>query len=80
MNGIGVSGYNSDKTIPAHPDWYTHDLNYLIQLLADGKIAPRIHRTYALEDAAVAQKELGAGRVTGKIILTPAKPASTRRH
>jgi len=71
LKGIGVSGYNSDKVIPAHPDWFTQDLSYLIGLLADGKIAPRIHRTFALDDAGEAHKELGAGRATGKIVLTP---------
>jgi len=74
LKGIGVSGYASDKVIPAHPDWFTQDLSHLIELLADGKIAPRIHRTYALEDAGDAHKELGAGRASGKIVLTPLKP------
>jgi len=71
LKGIGVSGYASDKVIPAHPDWFRQDLDHLIQLLAEGKIAPRIHRTYALKDVGEAQQELGAGRVTGKIVLTP---------
>ena len=69
LKGVGVSGYNSEKVIPAHPDWFAQDLGRLIQLLADGKIAPHIHRTYALEDAGDAQKELGTGRGTGKIVL-----------
>jgi len=71
LKGVGVSGYNSGEVIPARPDWFTQDLSYLIGLLADGKIAPRIHRTFALEDAAEAHKELGAGRATGKIVLIP---------
>ncbi len=71
LKGVGVSGYDSDKVIPAHPDWFAQDLSYLIGLLADGKIAPHIHRTFALEDAGEAQQELGAGRATGKIVLTP---------
>jgi len=71
LKGVGVSGYNSVKAISAHPDWFTQDLSHLLGLLAAGKIAPRIHRTFALEDAGDAQKELGAGRVSGKIVLTP---------
>ncbi len=71
IKGIGVIGYASSKIIPAHPDWFTQDLSYLIGLLADGQIAPRIHRTFALEDAGEAHKELGVGRASGKIVLTP---------
>ncbi len=71
MKGVAVSGYNSGKVIPAHPDWFKQDLGRLIGLLADGKIAPRIHHTFSLEDAGDAQRELGAGRATGKIVLIP---------
>ncbi len=71
LKGIGVSGYNSVKAISAHPDWFTQDLSHLLGLLAEGKIAPRIHRTFALEDAGDAHKELGAGRASGKIVLIP---------
>jgi len=68
---VGVIGYGSDILIPARPDWYRHDLAHLIGLLADGAIAPAIHRTFPLADAAAAQRELGTGRATGKIILRP---------
>jgi len=71
QRGVGVTGYNSSAIVPAHPDWYRQDLSQLIGLLADGAIAPAIHRVFPLADAATAQEELGTGRVTGKIVLRP---------
>lgn len=71
QRGVGVTGYNSDAIIPARPDWFRHDLARLIGLLADGAIAPAIHRTFPLANAAAAQEELGTGRATGKIVLRP---------
>lgn len=71
QRGIGVTGYNSDVIIPAHPDWYRHDLTHLLGLLADGAITPAIHRIFPLAAAAAAQEELGTGRATGKIVLRP---------
>lgn len=71
QHSVGVTGYGSDTLIPAHPDWYRHDLAHLIGLLADGAIAPAVHRTFPLADAAEAQRELGTGRATGKVVLRP---------
>jgi hypothetical protein len=36
-------GYNPSVCVPAHRDWYQHDLVHVIELLFDGKIAPAIH-------------------------------------
>lgn len=69
--GVGVVGYSSGRMATEHRDWYRQDLGDLLDLLADGKIAPVIHRTYPLEEAAAAHEELGRGRATGKIVLLP---------
>lgn len=39
--------------------------------LRDGTISPHVGRTYALEDAAQAQRDLGARRTVGKSLLIP---------
>jgi len=36
-----------------------------------GATAPAVHRIFPLTDAAEAQRELGTGRATGKIVLRP---------
>ena len=71
QKSVGVTSYGSDTLIPARPDWYRHDLAHLIGLLADGAITPAVHRIFPLADAAEAQRELGTGRATGKIVLQP---------
>jgi len=68
---VGVVGYNSGAFVSAHPDLYREDLGALLKLLQDSKIAPLIGQTFALERAAQAHRDLGAGRAIGKILLTP---------
>lgn len=70
LKGIGVTAYRVDASVAAHPDWYRADLSALLQLLQDGSIAPAIHPTFRLEQAAQAHRELGEGRAIGKILLT----------
>jgi NADPH:quinone reductase-like Zn-dependent oxidoreductase len=69
--GIGVVGYSSGPMALQHPDWYREDLTALLDLLVKGQIAPPIHRTYPLGEAAEAHAELGMGRAMGKIVLLP---------
>jgi NADPH:quinone reductase-like Zn-dependent oxidoreductase len=71
LKGVGVTGYRVDVSVAAHPDWFRVDLNALLELLQDGKIRPAIHRTFGLEQAARAHRELAGGRASGKILLTP---------
>ncbi len=46
-------------------------MEHIIGLLADGKIAPRVHTGLSLDEAADAHRLLESGTVTGKIVLTP---------
>ena len=46
------------------------DLDFLINLLQAGKVAPVIDRRYALSDAAEALRYLAEGHAQGKVVLT----------
>lgn len=70
-NSVGVTGFRIDAVLAAHPTWYREDLSVLLQLLQDGQITPPLQRSFPLEQAAQAHRELGSGRVSGKIVLLP---------
>lgn len=46
------------------------DLEFLAELLADGRLAPRIDRTYPLAEGAAAMREFADGHVRGKLVVT----------
>lgn len=48
-----------------------HELETLLSWVAEGKIKPIIHRTFALKDAAEAQRMMAAGEHIGKLVLKP---------
>lgn len=58
------------------PDLFRQDFGAVLDLLGQRKIAPIIARRFPLEQARQAQELLGAGGVTGKIVLL-ANEAST---
>ena len=62
--------YNAWSLEKAEPDAYHQDLGTVLGLLADHKIEPRIAKTVPLDKAASAQRDLEAGSVTGKVVLT----------
>jgi NADPH:quinone reductase-like Zn-dependent oxidoreductase len=45
------------------------ELRHVLELIARGTLSPRIHSTYALADAADAQREMSSRSAYGKIIL-----------
>jgi len=55
----------------ARPDVRRASMTALIGLLAAGRIAPPIHRRFALAEAAAAQTLLESRATTGKVILKP---------
>jgi NADPH:quinone reductase-like Zn-dependent oxidoreductase len=57
----------------AHPNH--KDMQTLADLMASGKLAPVIDRTYPLRDAAEAMRYLETGRARGKVIVTLDPPA-----
>jgi NADPH:quinone reductase-like Zn-dependent oxidoreductase len=51
---------------PFHPP----DVERLKELIAEGKLRPVIDRTYPLEEAAEALRQVDEGRARGKVVLT----------
>jgi NADPH:quinone reductase-like Zn-dependent oxidoreductase len=47
-----------------------HGLKYLYELIEEKRLRPRIQRVYPLDDLAAAHRELGAGHVVGKLVVT----------
>jgi NADPH:quinone reductase-like Zn-dependent oxidoreductase len=64
-----VAGYRIDKLTDQRTDWFSADLGHLLALLADNAIDPLIERTYALDQAADAHRQLGSANLTGKLVL-----------
>ena len=67
--GRRVVTYQIAKEMRRHFDWFRQDLEHLFALLADGKIRLLIARRLPLAQAAQAHQMLGAGGVTGKLVL-----------
>ena len=57
----------------------THDLQFLTELIDDGRVVPVVDRTYSLSDVPGAIRYLREGHALGKIAITVAG-AATPRH
>jgi NADPH:quinone reductase-like Zn-dependent oxidoreductase len=73
-NGKRTVFYNAWSLEKTQPSAYREDLSTVLNLLADGKIAPLIAKVVPLEEAPDAQRLLERGAVTGKIVLTTGAP------
>jgi NADPH2:quinone reductase len=58
------------------PAWFREDLGAMLELLRDAKIKPLIAGRIPLGEARRAQELLGAGSVTGKLVLVCGQPPS----
>ncbi|MEV6104299.1 zinc-binding dehydrogenase [Streptomyces sp. NPDC051940] len=57
--------------IKAGPAWYRESLARVLQLAADGVVAPETGGVYPLTDAARVHAALERREITGKVVLTP---------
>lgn len=73
-NGKRTMFYNAWSLEKSNPAAYREDLSAVLNLLAEGKIAPIIAKTAPLDDAIEMQRQLGEGSISGKIVLTPGAP------
>jgi NADPH:quinone reductase-like Zn-dependent oxidoreductase len=55
-----------------HPEWFKDDLEYLFDLLKEGRIRPIVAERISFDEVADAHRRLDAGGVEGKIVLCPA--------
>jgi NADPH:quinone reductase-like Zn-dependent oxidoreductase len=70
-SSLGVRGFNVTLWKRSRPGLYRADLARLLEMLADGAIAPVIAARLPLERAAEAHAMLNGSSVSGKIILQP---------
>jgi NADPH2:quinone reductase len=74
-----VITYQVAKEMRRHFDRFSQDLRRLFSLLQEGKIKPLIADRLPLEQAATAHERLGAGGVSGKLVLVTDAPAARHR-
>lgn len=54
-----------------HPGWFKQDLGYLLELLKQGRITPRVAERISFSEVPDAHRRLEAGGLEGKIVLCP---------
>ncbi|MEH6609760.1 MAG: medium chain dehydrogenase/reductase family protein [Halioglobus sp.] len=67
--GRSADFYSITDLRASQPTWFKEDLAALFQLLANNEIAPRIWKTFPLDEAVQAHQLLEQGKVQGKIVL-----------
>jgi NADPH:quinone reductase len=70
-NGRAARFYSITAVRKRHPDWYRADLEQLFELLAQGRIHPRIAGRIGLADVADAHRRIEKGGLDGKIVICP---------
>jgi NADPH:quinone reductase-like Zn-dependent oxidoreductase len=70
-NGRAARFYSIMAVRKRHPDWYRADLEKLFELLAEGRIHPRIAERIGLADVADAHRRIERGGLDGKIVICP---------
>lgn len=55
-----------------HPDWFKQDLAYLLELLSEGRIKPKVAERISFADVPNAHRRLETGGLEGKLVLCPA--------
>lgn len=77
--GKRVRGYTINATRAQHPDWFRKDLVRLFDLLATGKIRPRVAERISFDEVADAHRRIEADFLAGKIVLCPELPSRRDR-
>jgi len=70
-NGKKTSFYSITDYRKKHADHFDEDLGQLFEWLRDGTIEPRIAHRIGLDEVADAHRQLEAGGLNGKIVMTP---------
>jgi NADPH:quinone reductase-like Zn-dependent oxidoreductase len=70
-NGRRARFYSITALRKRHPEWYRADLEKLFELLAQGRIHPRIAERIQLSDVPDAHRRIEAGGLDGKLVICP---------
>ena len=70
LKSVSVIGVFWGAAVARDPKGHAANMAELMQLYADGKIKPRVSRTFPLEKAPAAIKALGDRQALGKIVVT----------
>ena len=68
-NGRAAQFYSITALRKRHPEWYRTDLETLLELLAQGRIHPRIAERIELSEVPEAHRRIEAGGLDGKIVI-----------
>ncbi len=60
-----------EQNIIGSDGWKNRDLVSVVKMAADATIRPVIHKSYALDDVAVAERQMEERNVIGKILIEP---------
>ena len=71
LKGSSIVGVFWGAFVNRDPETNYRNFQHLFQLYDEGKIRPRVSKTYSLEQAADALNDLMQRRATGKLVLTP---------
>ena len=69
--GKGLRVYSINVMRARHPDWFRHDLERLMDLLARGAIRPRVAERISFDEVVEAHCRLEGGGLVGKLVLCP---------
>jgi NADPH:quinone reductase-like Zn-dependent oxidoreductase len=79
-HGRRARSYSINVMRAMHPAWFKEDLARIFDMLAKGKIRPRIAERISFEEVAEAHRRLEAGGLDGKLVLCPDLPSRVRMH
>jgi NADPH2:quinone reductase len=71
LKGASLVGVFWGSFVQREPANHMKGISEMLGWMKEGKIKPRISKTYALEDAAQALRDMAARKVTGKIVIMP---------
>jgi NADPH2:quinone reductase len=73
VKNIAVAGLQWSDYRERDPDWVRRVQDELFRFHEEGKLRPRIMKSFPLEQAAEALELVKAGKVTGKVVLTTSR-------
>lgn len=70
VKGVSAIGVFWGEAVKRDPAGHRQNMSELLQAVADGRLKPRIHATYTLDDIAEAMRVLDRREATGKVIIS----------